>query len=395
MAYLNRVIKIMDQEGFNGLIATSAANLFYFSGFRNPGLSIFPYESQNYLVIARDNIAHPILVAGQGDLDLIPNQDNLSDTVSFGSFTRFISDDVELTPAELLLKSRALDRKSEHSPEIAIKKAIMMADLDSGTIGLDERGFSLNIEEILNHLPRVNIVPASKKFAEIRMIKTLDEIEKLKSAVEVTEQSLLAGIKQAREGISEWEMERIIKQEMISRDAIPDFVLLKFGRNGGFQELASKDVYLKRGDTIWVDLGCRLNGYCSDIARTFAFGQPTNKVRVVYNALLEGENEALEYIRPGVTAKEVFEKTVKAVQRAGLPQYDRHHVGHGIGLDTYDPPLLSADDLTVLEAGMVINIEPPYYEIGLGAIHVEDTFVVTEKGVQLLTSINRSLQVID
>lgn len=395
MTNLNRTIKIMDREGLDGLIATSPANLFYFSGLWNPSLFLFPYDSQNYLIIARDNLSHPILVIEQGDLDLTTSLDNLSDTVSFGSFIRYVSDDVELTPSELLLKTRAVDRKGESDPVNAVCKAIKMAGLSSGKIGLDERGSNLNIEELSNKFPNLQIVLASKKFGEIRMVKTTDEIAKLRSAVEVTEQALMAGIGQVQEGISEWEMERKIKMEMITRDAMPNFILLKFGRNGGFQQGARKDVLLKRGDTIWVDLGCRLDGYCSDIARTFAFGQPTKRFQMIYNALLEGENAALEYIRPGVTAKEVYEKTMRSVQKAGLPQYNRGHVGHGIGLETYDLPLFSAGDQTVLEAGMVLNIEPPYYEIGLGAIHVEDTFVVTEEGTQLLTSINRSMQVLD
>jgi len=395
MTNFNRTITIMDREGLDGLIATSAANLFYFSGLWNPSLFLFPYDSQNYLIITRDNLSHPILVIGQGDLDLTTSLDKLSDTVSFGSFIRYVSDDVELTPSELLLKTRAVDRKGESDPVSAICKAIKMAGLSSGRIGLDERGSNLNVEELRNKLPNLQIVSTSNKFAEIRMVKTADEIAKLKLAVEVTEQALMAGIAQAQEGISEWEMERKILMEMVTRDATPDFILLKFGRNGGFQQLARKDVFLKRGDTIWVDLGCRLNGYCSDIARTFVFGQPSKKIQMIYNALLEGENAALEFIRPGVTAKEVYEKTMRAVQKAGLPKYDRGHVGHGIGLETYDPPLLSAGDQTVLEAGMVLDIEPPYYEIGLGAIHVEDTFVVIDEGTQLLTSISRSMQVLD
>lgn len=394
MTNFDRAIKILDREGLDGLVAASAANLFYFSGLWNPGLFLFPYDPQGFLVITRDNITHPILVIDHGDLDLTTNLDNLTDAVSFGSFARYVSTDVELTPSELLLKTRAIDRKGEETVLDAVSKAIKLAGLSSGKIGVDERGYNLLINELSKRLPDVQVVSASKVFAEIRMIKTPEEIAKLKSAVEVTEQALMAGVGQAREGISEWEMERAIKMEMVAQDAIPSFILLKFGRNGGFQQGARKDVLLKKGDTIWVDLGCRLDGYCSDIARTFAFGQPSKKIQQIYNAILEGENAALEYIRPGVTAKDVYEQTIRAVQRAGLPQYYKSHVGHGIGLETYDPPLLSAGDQTVIEAGMVLDIEPPYYEIGLGAIHVEDTFVVTEAGARLLTSIDRSMQVL-
>jgi len=394
MINIDRAIQIMDREELDGIIASSVPNLYYLSGLWDANSFLFPYDNQNFAVASRKDLSQSILIMGQGDQDLTTDLNRVSDTVAIGSFSRYISDDVELTPSELLLKTRAIDRKGESNPIDALCKAIQMAGL-SGRVGLDERGINFDIEELRAKLPKLQIIPASEVFAEIRMVKTETEIAKLKAVVGVTEQALLGGIEQIHEGISEWELERKIRMEMVARGAMPTFVQLKFGRNSGFEQKARKDVLLKQGDTIWVDLGCVLDGYHSDIARTFAFGQPSKRVQAIYDATLEGENAALEYARPGVTAREVHEKTIDAVREAGLPQYYKQFVGHGIGLETYDNPLLSPSDDTVLEAGMVLDIEPPYYEIGFGAIHVEDTFVITEEGTQLLTSIDRSLQILD
>ena len=394
MQNLERAVQIMDREELDGIIASSQHNLHYLCGFWDANSYVFPYETIRNAVASKNNLSQPILIVGQGDLDLTTDLENLSDTVGIGAFSRYISDDVELTPSELLLKSRAIDREGERNQIEAMCKAIKMAGL-SGRVGLDEEVINFNIEELRAKLPNIEIVPASRVFSEIRMVKTANEIAKLKATVAVTEESLLGGINQLQEGTSEWELERYIRMEMVSRDALPTFIQVKFGRNGGFEQRARNDVLLKQEDTIWVDLGCILDGYCSDIARTFSIGQPTDRVQNIYDALLAGENAALEFIRPGVIAKDVFNKTIETVREAGLPDYYKQFVGHGIGVETYDPPLLSPNDDTVLEANMVLDIEPPYYVLGLGAFHVEDTFVITEDGTQLLTSIDRSLHVLN
>ena len=99
-------------------------------------------------------------------------------------------------------------------------------------------------------------------------------------------------------------------------------------------------------------------------------------------------------MRPGVPAKNVFAAAVEATREAGIPHYRRHHVGHGIGLDTYDAPMLNETTETPLESGMVFEVETPYYELGFAGLQVEDTVVVTEDGCRVLTRSMRELRVI-
>src|SRR6267143_168719 len=90
-----------------------------------------------------------------------------------------------------------------------------------------------------------------------------------------------------------------------------------------------------------------------------------------YRAILEGEERAIEQVRAGVPANEIFSIAVEATQKAGIAHYRRHHVGHGIGLDLYDMPILNETTSTPLEAGMVLEVETPYYELGFGGLQVE------------------------
>jgi Xaa-Pro dipeptidase len=135
--------------------------------------------------------------------------------------------------------------------------------------------------------------------------------------------------------------------------------------------------------------------YSSDISRTAVLGEPAPKLRRYYAAILAGEERALEVMRPGTPAGAVFEAAVAGTRAGGIPHYDRHHVGHGIGLDVYDLPILNATTETPLAAGMVFEVETPYYELGFGGVQVEDTVLVTDEGHTLLTTSSRELFVID
>jgi Xaa-Pro aminopeptidase len=118
--------------------------------------------------------------------------------------------------------------------------------------------------------------------------------------------------------------------------------------------------------------------------------------RRIYEALLAGIEKELELIHPGATACEIFEQTVAEIRRAGIPHFERHHVGHGIGIAGagYEPPLLGPADQTTLQPGMILCVETPYVELGFGCLQVEDMLVVTQNGYRLLTHTDRSLRVL-
>ena len=104
-----------------------------------------------------------------------------------------------------------------------------------------------------------------------------------------------------------------------------------------------------------------------------------------------GEEQAVKEIRPGIGADVIFRTAVNRTREAGIPHYNRHHCGHGIGLEIYDWPLLAPDVKIPLEAGMVLCVETPYYELGWGGIQVEDTVEVTRYGARYLSKSSREL----
>jgi len=271
------------------------------------------------------------------------------------------------------------------------------AGLTRGTVGCDERGLDPALVEALERrLPDVAFVRAAAVFRQIRMVKTPEEIARLTQAVRITEEAIAEAAGGAREGMAQREMSLAFEVAQVRRGAQPNMGHVGFGRSGALGMLNFPEDRLRRGDLIRFDVGCIHRGYASDTARTFALGRPADKALKYYDATLAGEDRAIGMIAPGVTAAEVFGATVEAVRRAGIPHYRRQHVGHGIGvgLAGYDPPLLAPGDRTVLEPGMVLEVETPYYELGMGGLQVEDTVVVTEEGCRVVTTLSRRLEIL-
>ncbi|MNP17824.1 Xaa-Pro dipeptidase [compost metagenome] len=187
------------------------------------------------------------------------------------------------------------------------------------------------------------------------------------------------------EGISEYEISNIFSCSIAEQGAIASLPMIKIGRHAvGGQRRPSPNVLLAPGDLLWFDCDIVCKGYWADIARVFAY--KTMKPEYgKYDALHKGQQVAIQEIKPGMTGKDVFHLTMDAVHEAGFSNYRRHHVGHGIGLEPYEFPILAPNNEDVIEEGMVLSIETPYYEFGLGALHVEDPVVISMNNNKVLT----------
>jgi Xaa-Pro aminopeptidase len=263
------------------------------------------------------------------------------------------------------------------------------------TVALDDRGVTQSTFSALQaEISNLKIQPGYSLLQEIRTIKTSDEVERIRKATRITEEAMEVALAEAHIGITEEEMEKLFNITVIQKGGTPLFAVIGFGDHSALANSVPSSRTLQNGDIIKIDAGCRFKGYCADIARTVVFGAASSKQLNYYQAVLEGENQAINLLRPGVSAGEIYAVALDAVRRSGIPHYRRHHVGHGIGIEGYDPPLLSPNNNMLLEPGMVINVETPYYELGFGGVTVEDTMVITEDGFQFLTESSRELRVL-
>ncbi len=379
----------LDREGLDGLIAASAENVFYLTGIQPSAMA------QTFAVVTRDELTAPLFVTSVGAVDqVLDGFPGIRGVKTYGKFYREVMDGAILDESEQYLLNLVKADASASALD-ALVSALEEMRLADKRIGLDEGGPIVGLLERLSQRVQGTVKPAAEVLRHARRVKTEEEIRRLRHSAQITERALIACKGILRQGVTEYEVAREFERSIVSQGGVRRILHARFGRNGVAGMAKEGDTRLQKGDTIWFDVGCIYQGYCSDTARVYSLGEPSARMRAYNHAMLLGDRAAIQHARPGMKASELFDLTVQAVREGGVPNYRRTHVGHGIGLEVYDTPLIAPSDPMPLEEGMVINIETPYYEFGFGAAHVEDTFVVHAGGNELLTELPPELQVIE
>jgi Xaa-Pro dipeptidase len=175
----------------------------------------------------------------------------------------------------------------------------------------------------------------------------------------------------------------------------PSFdTLVQTGVNSANPHGTTTDRALQAGEFLLIDYGCTVNGYPSDITRTFCLGEPTAEMQRIYDTVLRANEAARAVARPGVAMGDVDAAARTVIENAGYGDYFTHRTGHGIGLDVHEPiPQIASGVTDVLEAGMAFTIEPGIYLPHLGGVRIEENVVVTDTGIDVLTTFERKLMV--
>jgi Xaa-Pro aminopeptidase len=239
-----------------------------------------------------------------------------------------------------------------------------------------------------------DVIDADAWMLGVRAVKLPGEQALLRRSAELAEDGIEAALAIAKPGVTERELATAVASAMVAGGAVPRFVVVTTGARSPLADAFPTGNACSPGDLLRFDVGCQLDGYWSDIARTAVVGEPSALQQQRYDALLAGVEAEFAVARPGSTAGEVFDVAVRRVEDSGLRPYRRHHTGHAIGLSVYEFPVVRPEETTVLSPGMVFCLETPYYELGWGGMMVEDTGVVTDSGFELFTSIDRSLRVV-
>lgn len=394
---VERASRLMAEEGVDVVISSTLENNFYFGGFWIDGQELFPLDSESYTVVPQDKPDAGIVVCSIGSADLtLGGYPTLGGVETFGTFFRDIIPGIELDADEIAVSAITAVHETGRSTIDALVAAITTLGATAGTIAVDERGPNHNlIAQLAEKLPRAKFVPASALLRLIRAVKTPDEIEKVTAALRVTELGLKAAWAAFEKGITEKEIQNVFNRTVIAEGAHPGFTLVRFGKGLALGQIPAGDIKLLEGDFAFFDVGVNLNGYKSDIGRLVSFGEPSAITQELFTASKAGQQAAIDLMKPGVLAKDVFQTGVQAVIDAGIPTYKRQHVGHGIGVEYYDLPVLAPSSETPLEANMTFEVETPYYRLGVGGAFIEDTVLVTETGTEILTELSRDLIILD
>lgn len=239
----------------------------------------------------------------------------------------------------------------------------------------------------------VEWVPTRDVVERLRFRKEPSEIEAMRRAVRITDEAMEAILGVLEPGMTEHrvagEIERLQRAKGGERSA-SEIIVASGGRTAMPHGIAS-DRVIGREDPVMFDLGTVVDGYLADLTRTIHVGPAGEEFRRIYQVVLDAQRRAEEGIRPGMTGREADALARDPIDSAGLGDYFGHSLGHSIGLDNHETPLLGPFDETVLEPGMVFTVEPGVYVPGVGGVRIEDVVVVREDGVEILTESRKEL----
>jgi Xaa-Pro aminopeptidase len=240
--------------------------------------------------------------------------------------------------------------------------------------------------DVLAALPAVDVRSAGKLLAELREVKSADEIARIRAAVDSTVAGFADALRAAKPGLLEMQLAAMVELRCrlggCARQAYPSIV--GAGPNSCVLHYSDNTRTLADGDLIVMDLGGEYRGYACDVTRTIpANGKFTEEQARVYDAVLAAQEAGIAAVRPGVTMKQVHAAAAAVLKERGLVQYFPHGTSHSVGLDVHDPFRADAP----LRAGSVLTVEPGVYiaEKALG-VRIEDTVLVTETGCEVLSS---------
>jgi Xaa-Pro aminopeptidase len=278
----------------------------------------------------------------------------------------------------------------------AAGRALEALGVRGESIGLDTGGLSPDAwERARGRLGGPGVANGTTALLVARRVKAPFEIECLERALRIAEEALNEVIQVLARGTTEREAAAACRAEMVKRGAEPARVLVAVGERSGMPLAWPTDRALRAGEVIRFDVGCAYRGYHARVARTAVLGEPTAEHDVACGVIEAGLEAAIEGARPGRAAGAVFAAAAEAIRAHDPAKVRRPAVGHGVGLEARELPVLSPDDPTPLEAGEVLQLEMSHFQVGAFGCALAETVLVTTAGARVLNRSARGLVTLD
>lgn len=284
-------------------------------------------------------------------------------------------------------------RIEQHKGTIFEEVAKQVALMGAKTIAFEKDAMHYGTYEVYKAAVKADFVPLSGVIEKIRLIKSQEEINIIKVACEIADNAFTHILNFIKPGITELDVSNELEFFMRKQGATSssfDIIVASGLRSALPHGVATKKI-IETGDFVTLDFGAYYNGYISDITRTVAVGQPSEKLVEMYNAVLESQLLALEKVGPGMTGAEADAVSRDYLKSKGLGEAFGHSLGHGIGLEVHEGPGLNFRSEVVLEPNMTVTIEPGAYIPGVGGVRIEDDILITETGNEILNHSDKQL----
>ncbi len=261
-------------------------------------------------------------------------------------------------------------------------------------IGVEEQHLSVaELRNLRRLFPGVRFVPVSLLIESIAAVKDDGEIALIRKAAGITDAVFAAILPMLKPGVRESdiaaEISALHRRYGAEGDAFDPIVAS--GPRGALPHARPTARKFRRGEMITLDLGCRVQGYHSDMTRTVAIGRPSSTMKTVYAIVRDAQQRAVDAAHSGMAARDLDRVARQAIRRHGYGRYFIHALGHGLGLHVHDPLRVSAKSSEVLRDGYVLTIEPGIYLPGTGGVRIEDDVVIRPDGCTVLNRAPKDL----
>jgi Xaa-Pro aminopeptidase len=318
-------------------------NLTYFTGFSGATALLIPEQGEKVLYVSGVNYEYAKAEAKGLTVELVKRGENLMEKIAKQtSAQKFAVDGLPIEMWRVLAKAMGSEEKLESVGNLILK---------------------------------------------LRSVKEKEETEMIREACKLASTGMQVASEIIRPGVKEIEVAAEVEYAMRKRgsDGTSFDTIIASGAMSAFPHGSCSSRTIRDGEFVVVDLGATFNFYRSDMTRTFAAGKPDEKQKKIYETVKQAHQKAFETIKPGVLAAEVDATGRRVIEAAGFGDFFVHNLGHGVGLEIHEAPVLSPDSKDTLVVGNVVTDEPGIYLPGYGGVRIEDTILVTDAGAERLT----------
>jgi Xaa-Pro aminopeptidase len=284
----------------------------------------------------------------------------------------------------------------QHTATLMEEVANQVMNMEIKSLGFEKDHVTYASYELYKHVLQADLVPVSGLVEKIRLKKTEEEITIIKAACRIADEAFEHIVTYIKPGMTELDVSNELEFFMRKLGASSSSfdTIVASGVRSALPHGVATDKVIELGDFVTLDFGAVYNGYISDTTRTLAVGEPSEKLKEMYQVVLDAQLLALEKVKPGMTGKEADAIARDYIASKGYGEAFGHSLGHGIGLEVHEGPGLSSRSEIVLEPGMIITIEPGIYLPNIGGVRIEDDALVTENGLEKLTHSTKELLIL-
>lgn len=273
--------------------------------------------------------------------------------------------------------------------------AVAAGLVSSGRLAISDQAWASHVIGLQHAAPEATLTTIASAIPLLRAVKDEDELVRLRAAGAAADAAFADIVTMRFEGRSELEVAGDVAEALRAHGhQTVDFTIVGAGPNGASPHHDAGERTIGAGEAVVLDIGGHMDGYCSDISRTVAVGEPSDELRRVHAIVQAAQQAGVDAVRPGLPCEEVDAAARAVIEAAGFGERFIHRTGHGIGMDVHEPPYIVAGNATPLQPGMTFSVEPGIYLPGRLGVRIEDIVAVTEDGAERFNHAPRGLTIV-